>query len=119
MAHQTVSDNQLLQSCSGPVVEPDPSCPVEITLGVLRGRWTALVVRELMQGPRSFSELAQALPALSDKVLADRLAQLVEAGALDRQRRAGWPPRVRYTLTERGHALVPVLQALWEWGSSR
>ncbi|WUH99444.1 helix-turn-helix transcriptional regulator [Spirillospora sp. NBC_00431] len=120
MAHQTVSYTmtELLHSCPGPVDEPDPSCPVEITLAALRGRWTALVILELLHGPRSFSELAQALPTLSDKVLADRLAQLVEAGALDRHRRAGWPPRVCYTLTEHGRALAPVLQALWEWGSN-
>ncbi|MFC4055438.1 winged helix-turn-helix transcriptional regulator [Actinomadura syzygii] len=120
MAHQTVSDaaTELLDSCQGPVVEPDPSCPVEITLAALRGRWTALVLLELLHGPRSFSQLAQALPTLSDKVLTDRLGQLVEAGALDRHRTPGWPPRVRYVLTDRGRALAPVLQALWDWGSN-
>jgi DNA-binding HxlR family transcriptional regulator len=66
---------------------------VEITLAALRGRWTALVIRELLHGPRSFSQLAQALPTLSDKVVTDRLAQLVEAGALDRHRTPGWLPR--------------------------
>jgi DNA-binding HxlR family transcriptional regulator len=110
--------SELLHSCPGPVVEPDPTCPVEITLAVLRGRWTALVILELMHGPRSFSQLAQALPTLSDKVLTDRLAQLVEAGAVDRRRRADWPPRVRYALTERGRCLAPVLEALWEWGAT-
>ncbi|WP_232835829.1 winged helix-turn-helix transcriptional regulator [Actinocorallia populi] len=120
MAHQTVSytATEFLHSCPGPVVEPSPSCPVEITLAAIRGRWTALVILELLHGPRSFSQLAQALPALSDKVLTDRLTQLVEAGALDRHRKPGWPPRVRYALTERGSALAPVLQALWEWGST-
>lgn len=119
MAHQMVGHNGsgLLDACQGPVVEPNPSCPVEIALAVLRGRWTALVIREFLHGDRSFTELAQALPALSDKVLSDRLAQLTEAGVLDRRRTPGWPPRVRYALTARGQALVPVLQALWEWGS--
>ncbi|MEU1009384.1 helix-turn-helix domain-containing protein [Streptomyces sp. NPDC005890] len=54
---------------------------------------------------------------LSDKVLSDRLAQLGEAGVVERDRRPGWPPRVRYALTPSGHRLGPVLQALWDWGT--
>ncbi|MGW4284939.1 winged helix-turn-helix transcriptional regulator [Nocardia sp. NPDC004750] len=91
---------------------------MEITLAALRGRWTTLVVLELLHGPHGFSDLARALPSLSDKVLTDRLTQLTRAGVIDRTRRPGWPPRVCYTITERGRALAPVLQALWDWGSS-
>ncbi|MFF5884096.1 winged helix-turn-helix transcriptional regulator [Streptomyces sp. NPDC012589] len=61
--------------------------------------------------------LRTALPTLSDKVLSDRLAQLAETGVVERDRRPGWPPRVRYALTPRGHRLGPVLQALWDWGA--
>lgn len=98
------------------VTEPTPECPVEITLSALHGRWTTLVVREL-RGDRSYSELRTALPMLSDKVLSDRLTQLGEAGVVERDRRPGWPPRVRYALTPSGHRLGPVLQALWDWGA--
>nr|WP_307179992.1 helix-turn-helix domain-containing protein [Streptomyces africanus] len=90
---------------------------MEITLAALHGRWTTLVVRELLRGDRSYSELRAALPMLSDKVLSDRLAQLGEAGVVERDRRPGWPPRVRYALTPSGHRLGPVLQALWDWGA--
>nr|WP_206068073.1 helix-turn-helix domain-containing protein [Nonomuraea sp. FMUSA5-5] len=100
------------------VAEPTPSCPVEITLAALRGRWTTLVVRELLKGEHTFTQLAQALPALSDKVLTDRLAQLADSGVLVRDRRPGWPPRTSYRLTPRGHRLGPVLQALWDWGAA-
>ncbi|MFI0366313.1 winged helix-turn-helix transcriptional regulator [Actinomadura sp. 1N219] len=99
------------------VAEPSASCPVEITLDALRGRWTTLVLRELLRHDHSFSELRQSLPALSDKVLTDRLAHLVRSGVVDRRREPGWPPRTRYALTSRGRALGPVLQALWDWGS--
>ncbi|MDX6237752.1 MAG: hypothetical protein QOG10_2567 [Kribbellaceae bacterium] len=68
-------------------------------------------------GDRSYSELSEGLPALSDKVLSDRLVQLTEAGVIERHRIPAWPPRVRYSLTNRGRALVPVLQALWDWGT--
>ncbi|MFC6880332.1 MULTISPECIES: winged helix-turn-helix transcriptional regulator [Actinomadura] len=101
------------------VAEPTPSCPVEITLAALRGRWTTLLLRELLRrdGEISYSELRAVLPALSDKVLTDRLAQLVEAGVLERVRLPGWPARTRYSLTEHGRRLGPVLQALWDWGA--
>ncbi|WP_219461918.1 winged helix-turn-helix transcriptional regulator [Nonomuraea rhizosphaerae] len=123
MTHQTVGhpshplrpglpDDPLAQ-----VTEPTPHCPVEITLAALRGRWTTLVIRELLQADRTFTELRQALPTLSDKVLSDRLAHLTEAGVLDRSRRPGWPPRTHYSLTPAGRRLGPVLQALWDWGA--
>ncbi|TQM81657.1 HxlR family transcriptional regulator [Saccharothrix saharensis] len=100
----------------GEVDHPVPTCPVEVTLRALRGRWTTLVVRELFAGERTFGDLATALPALSDKVLADRLAQLVTTGVVVRVREPGWPTRVRYSLTARGRALREVLEAMWAWG---
>ncbi|KAA2254979.1 helix-turn-helix transcriptional regulator [Solihabitans fulvus] len=99
------------------VAAPLPSCPVEIALAALHGRWTTLVIRELLRGGRSFTDLARALPALSDKVLTERLTQLTTLGVVERHRVPGWPPRVRYELTDRGRALGPVLQTLWDWGS--
>ncbi|MFB4271241.1 winged helix-turn-helix transcriptional regulator [Nonomuraea sp. GTA35] len=121
MTHQTVGDvirrPGLPDDPRAAVAEPTPSCPVEIALAALRGRWTTLVVRELLLGERTFTELAQALPALSDKVLSDRLAQLARSGVLVRDRRPGWPPRTSYRLTPQGHRLGPVLQALWDWGA--
>ncbi|WP_244177131.1 helix-turn-helix domain-containing protein [Streptomyces albus] len=118
MAHRTVGHPAgLPDDPHANVTAPTPGCPVEITLTALRGRWTTLVVRELLRGESSYSELRAALPTLSDKVLSDRLAQLAEAGVVDRDRRPGWPPRVRYALTPRGQRLGPVLQALWDWGA--
>jgi DNA-binding HxlR family transcriptional regulator len=101
------------------VTEPSPSCPVEITLAALRGRWTTLVVRELLRGGRTYTELKRALPALSDKVLSERLAQLAEARVVERERQTGWPPSTHYRLTSHGERLGPVLQALWDWGAHR
>ncbi|MEW9546788.1 winged helix-turn-helix transcriptional regulator [Nonomuraea sp. NPDC050783] len=120
MAHQTVGHTArpgLPDDPRAGVAAPSPSCPVEVTLAALRGRWTTLVVRELLRGERTFTELRQALPELSDKVLSDRLAHLTGAGVLVRSRRPGWPPRTRYALTPRGRRLGPVLQALWDWGA--
>ncbi|GHC49470.1 winged helix-turn-helix transcriptional regulator [Streptomyces flavofungini] len=100
------------------VPAPSPDCPVEVTLAALRGRWTTLLVRELLAGDvYAYSELAAALPQLSDKVLAERLAQLTAAGVVRRTRTPGWPPTVTYELTSHGRDLGPVLQALWDWGA--
>ncbi|MFD9071268.1 winged helix-turn-helix transcriptional regulator [Streptomyces lasiicapitis] len=101
------------------VIAPTPTCPVEVTLAALRGRWTTLVVRELLAGDvYAYSELSTALPELSDKVLSERLAQLVDVGVARRTRTPGWPPTVRYELTPHGRELGPVLQALWDWGAA-
>ncbi|PRX68352.1 HxlR family transcriptional regulator [Nonomuraea fuscirosea] len=120
MTHQTVGHPPRPGVPDDPrakVTEPTPSCPVEITLAALHGRWTTLVIREFLRGDHTFTELRHALPALSDKVLSERLAHLTRAGVLDRRRCPGWPPRVHYTLTPHGRRLGPVLQALWDWGA--
>jgi DNA-binding HxlR family transcriptional regulator len=118
VAHQTVLYGPLAGCATPEERRPDPGCPVEVTLAALRGRWTPLILQEFLRGGGlAFSELAAALPGLSAKVLTERLAQLTDAGVLDRTRTAAWPPRVRYTLTERGRELTPILAALWEWGA--
>lgn len=120
MTHQTVRHAPrpgLPDHPLAAVPEPTPECPVEVALAVIGGRWTTLVVRELLAGRERYGELAAALPALSDKVLSDRLARLAKAGVVRRVREPGWPPRVRYVLTERGLALGHVMDALWRWGT--
>ncbi|EPH44001.1 helix-turn-helix domain-containing protein [Streptomyces aurantiacus] len=128
MAHRTVSNGLAAPREPRPGLPDDPrarvtaptsACPVEVTLAALRGRWTTLVVRELLDGDvYAYSELAAALPQLSDKVLAERLVQLVEAGVARRTRTPGWPSTVTYRLTPHGRELGPVLQALWDWGAA-
>ncbi|MGC4937608.1 winged helix-turn-helix transcriptional regulator [Kribbella sp. DT2] len=108
-----------MPSCEELDGELPPACPVDVALDTLRGRWTALIIGEFRHGDRSFSELRDGLPRLSDKVLTDRLQHLVAAGVLERTRTSAYPPRVSYRLTDRGRDLVPVLRALWEWGSQQ
>lgn len=91
-------------------------CPVERTLQVVEGRWATLIVRELLSGTKRFGELRSALPGVSPKTLTDRLRHLEEHDMVSRQAFAEVPPRVEYSLTERGRRLEPILLALWEWG---
>ncbi|MEV7614152.1 helix-turn-helix domain-containing protein [Streptomyces sp. NPDC089799] len=91
---------------------------MEIALAAVSGRWTTLVLRELMHGPRSFTALRGAFPALGAKVLSDRLRELAERGLLVREEQRGFPVRTRYRLTARGTALRPLLVELYRTGSA-
>ncbi|HEY1179512.1 MAG TPA: helix-turn-helix domain-containing protein [Phytomonospora sp.] len=119
MAHQTESHAPGLPPHPfAQVTAPAPDCPVEVAMDVLSGRWTTLVVREQLSGPRGYSELAARLPSLSDKVLTERLRALEARGVLRRETTAGFPVRVFYELTDSGARLAPVLQTLWDWGTA-
>ena len=96
----------------------DGSCPVSRALDALDGKWTILVVRDLMSGTMRFGELRTSLAGISPKTLTDRLRSLEEHGLVDRQIYAEVPPRVEYSLTPAGRTLEPVLAALADWGRS-
>jgi DNA-binding HxlR family transcriptional regulator len=93
----------------------DP-CGVARALDAVGERWALLVVRELLLGPRRFSDLHRGLGAASQNVLSQRLREL-EAAGIVRRRRLGPPARSSaYELTERGAALEPILLELGRWG---
>ena len=90
-------------------------CPIEVTLSVIGKKWTVLIIRELFDGKKRFSEIASSLP-ISSKLLTDRLKELEEHGIILRTIYPEIPPRVEYTLTESGKTLSSVLDALRDWG---
>ena len=100
------------------MLEPRPTagCPVERALLVLDGKWSVLIIRELLSGPRRFSELRKALGIGSPKTLTERLRILEHQGVLTRTVYAEVPPRVVYELTERGQSFRSVLEAMAAWG---
>jgi DNA-binding HxlR family transcriptional regulator len=117
--HQTETwDAELVPDDRGRTQRPSPDCPVEVALAAVAGRWTTLVLRELMHGPRSFSSLRASLPSLSAKVLADRLHTMTGRGLVSCERTTGFPVRTTYRLTQQGLALRPLLIALYETGST-
>jgi DNA-binding HxlR family transcriptional regulator len=85
-------------------------------LDLVGDKWTLLIVRDLMGGPRRFVELQRVLPGISTEQLRSRLNRMVADDLLTRQRYREVPPRVDYELTERARALAPVLGALAQWG---
>lgn len=97
----------------------DDPCGVARALGAVGERWSLLVVRELLFGPKRFSDLSRGLPGMSQNVLSQRLRELEEHGVV-RRGRAGPPASAAvYELTDDGYALEPVLLALATWGSRR
>ncbi len=93
-------------------------CGIARALDLVGDRWALLVVRELLLGPKRFSDLRTGLPGVSPDVLSQRLRELEEAGLL---RRAKLPPPAAapvYELSRRGQELEPVLLALGRWGSA-
>ncbi len=84
----------------------------------MRGRWKVLIVRELIAGTRRFSALKRSLAGVSHKVLTAQLRELETDGVVERRVFAQVPPRVDYDLTERGRALLPLLEGLHAWGAA-
>src|SRR5215211_3756430 len=95
----------------------EDGCGIAHASDLLGQRWALLVVRELMIGPRRFTDLRAGIPDISPNVLGQRLKELEETGVL--RRRTLPPPAAShvYELTDWGYELEPVLQALGRWGS--
>ncbi len=94
-----------------------PACPVETTLMLISDKWKVLILRDLLSGTKRFSELKRSIGSVSQKVLTAQLRQMEASGLLSRTVYPEVPPRVEYTLTELGHSLKPVLDAMWDWGT--
>lgn len=93
-----------------------PECGVARFLILLDGPWATLIIRELLGGPRRFTELRQALPGISAHTLTSRLRKFEAAGLVVRTAYAEIPPRVEYALTSIGLGLRPVLDVINDWG---
>lgn len=95
----------------------DFKCPIEFTLDLIGSKWAISILRELFAGVRRTHELLEALPGISTKTLMMRLRELEEYGLVERQVYAEIPPRVEYSLTEKGQEIQPVLIALYDVGT--
>ncbi len=94
----------------------DQWSPDARALDLVGDKWTLLIIRDLVSGPRRFVELQRVLPGISTEQLRSRLNRMVADGMLTRQRYREVPPRVDYELTERARELAPVLGELARWG---
>jgi DNA-binding HxlR family transcriptional regulator len=93
-------------------------CPVARTAEIISGKWTLLIIRDLTYGTKRFSELERSLEGISPKTLSERLSALEREGVLSRRTYAEVPPKVEYSLTEKGHALAGVIDAMRSYGNT-
>lgn len=95
----------------------DDNCPVCRTAEVVCGKWTLLIIRDLAEERSRFCELERSLRGISPRTLSLRLRALEEEGIVERQTFPEVPPRVEYALTEKGRALVPLIEDMRSYGS--
>jgi DNA-binding HxlR family transcriptional regulator len=94
-----------------------PICAVTAALDVLGGKWKVFILSHLTQHEAlRFGELKRLIPKVTQKMLAQQLRELEEAGLVDRRVYAQVPPKVEYRLTTHGQTLCPVLRSLRQWG---
>jgi DNA-binding HxlR family transcriptional regulator len=94
----------------------DSPCPVGCCAEIISGKWTILVIRDLTESSRRFCELERSLEGISPRTLSLRLRALEECGVIERHTYPEVPPRVEYALTEKGKALIPVIEEMRSYG---
>ncbi|MBA2764187.1 MAG: helix-turn-helix transcriptional regulator [Thermoleophilaceae bacterium] len=92
------------------------TCPVCATAELVCGKWTLLVIRDLAGGCSRFCELERSLAGISPRTLSLRLRALEDHGIVERNTYPEVPPRVEYALTEKGEALLPLIDDMREYG---
>lgn len=97
-------------------LEPQVGC-IASAMQIIGNKWTALILRDLMNGPSRFCELEKSVGNINPRTLSQRLDDLQEAGIINRQSFAEVPPRCEYSLTEKGRDLLPVLKQMAAWGN--
>ena len=98
-----------------------PACPVATAVALIGGKWKLLILRNLKSRPWRFNELQRDLDGISQKVLTDSLRQMIDDGLAYRhdyrQMPPRVPPRVEYGLTELGRQMLPIIDALADFGN--
>jgi DNA-binding HxlR family transcriptional regulator len=97
-------------------VEPKTGC-IASAMEIIGNKWTALIIRDLFDGPKRFCEFEKSVVKINPRTLSQRLDDLEKHGIITKQSYAEVPPRTEYTLTQKGHDLLPVLQQMATWGS--
>lgn len=100
----------------GPIHDAE-CCSVAACADIIGAKWTAVLVHDLSEGPRRFSELEHACVGISPRTLSERLRALEQEGIVVRRSYAERPPRVEYQLTGKGEALLPIIEAMRGFGA--
>lgn len=93
-------------------------CPIASTLDLVGDRWTLVIVRDMVNGKARFAEFLASPERITTNVLTDRLGRMEQAGLTEKAPYQTRPTRFEYTLTQKGQALIPVLQEFCRWGNA-
>ena len=94
-----------------------PVCPVATAVSIIGGKWKLLIIRNLKERPWRFNELQRDIEGISQKVLTDSLRQMIDDGLVYRHDYQEIPPKVDYGLTELGKEMLPIIDALADFGN--
>ena len=94
----------------------DADCSVAATVELIGSKWTPLIVHDLAEGPRRFMQLEHSCPGISPRTLSERLDMLERESIVIRRSYPESPPRVEYELTDKGEALLPIIDAMRKFG---
>ena len=92
------------------------NCPVEYTASIIANKWKILILRDLLTGTKRYNELTRSVVGISAKVLTENLRDLENDGIISRKVYPVVPPKVEYSLSEKGKSLMKVLDQLCVWG---
>ncbi|SDH81532.1 transcriptional regulator, HxlR family [Alteribacillus persepolensis] len=92
-------------------------CPkYEAAMELLGKKWTGLIIRVLLDGPKRFKDIKAQIPDMSDRILTERMKELEESDIVERTVYPEKPVRIEYSLTTKGNDLSPVIESIQEWG---
>ncbi|GAB4350749.1 MAG: helix-turn-helix domain-containing protein [Flammeovirgaceae bacterium] len=92
------------------------NCPVTATMQIIGGRWKPIIIYCLSGGKKRFGQIGAMIPSISKKILTEQLKELENDGLILRTAYNEIPPKVEYSLTEKGESLLPILKEMSEWG---
>lgn len=99
------------------VLSITPRCPIRTTLELVGGKWRLMLIYQLKDGPLRFGDLKRLVPDISEKMLGQELKFLTDSGLVNRHNYGEVPPRVEYSLTPSGQTLLPVIEAMYAFGT--
>ncbi|CAC9634670.1 winged helix-turn-helix transcriptional regulator [bacterium endosymbiont of Bathymodiolus sp. 5 South] len=94
------------------------NCPVELTLGLIGGKWKGIILYHLINGKKRFGELKKFMPNITQRMLTKQLRELENDRLIHREVYRVVPPKVEYSLTEQGESLKNTILSLEKWGKN-
>src|SRR4029453_543416 len=102
------------------IINGDFNCEKELTLSILSGKWKVVILWHLgVEGTHRYGDLQRLFPKISHKMLTNQLRELIEDGIVHREVFPEVPPKVEYSMTERGMTILPIVEMMYEWGKNR